>query len=231
MTRRILGYLWVLSDVYVHNDNSYFVEMNGQYAKLHLGLLLSFTLVLIWSGINPHDRFTWWLEVIPAILGSGILVVIYPKFRLTNLLYSLIALHGIVLMVGGHYTYAEVPLFHWIKEILGQSRNNYDKVGHFMQGFVPAMIMRELFVRYNVISKKSWRNFLIVFSTLGISAVYELLEWWVAEFSGEGADAFLGTQGYTWDTQSDMFLAGVGAVSALVLLSKWHDRQLVSIRD
>ena len=150
----------------------------------------------------------------------------YDRFRLTSLLYFLILIHCLILMVGGHYTYAEVPLFDWIKEPLGFERNNYDKVGHFAQGFIPAMIAREILIRKNVISRPGWLSFLVVTICLSISAFYELIEWWVAELSGESAEAFLGTQGYMWDTQSDMALALLGSIVALFLLSKIHDRQL-----
>lgn len=188
--------------------------------------LLAFFLVLIWSGINPKDQFTWFLEVVPAIIGIIILTFTYKNFKLTTLVYILILIHCIILMVGGHYTYAEVPLFDYIKEIFNQDRNNYDKVGHFAQGFVPAMVAREIVIRKNVFNFSSWRNFFIVCFCLAFSAFYELIEWWVAIFSGEDAEAFLGTQGYIWDTQSDMALALLGSIVALVLLSKYHDKQL-----
>lgn len=182
--------------------------------------------VLIWSGIYPKDRLTWVLEVAPAIVGFVVLVATYGTFRLTGLLYFLILLHCVVLMVGGHYTYAEVPLFDVLKEFAGSSRNNYDKVGHFFQGFVPAVIAREIIIRKGVVSGAGWRVFFIICVCLALSAFYELIEWWVALASGEGADAFLGTQGYVWDTQSDMALAMVGAIVALLTLSRVHDKQL-----
>jgi putative membrane protein len=185
-----------------------------------------FFAVLIWSGIHPKDYFTWFLEVVPALIGFGILVATFKKFRLTSLAYVLILIHCIILMIGGHYTYAEVPLFNWLRDVFDLGRNNYDKVGHLAQGFIPAIIAREIFIRKSVINGAAWRNFLIVCFCLAVSAFYELIEWWVGLLSGESAEAFLGTQGYVWDTQSDMGLALAGAISSLVLLSKWHDKQL-----
>ncbi len=183
--------------------------------------------VLIWSAVEPKDQFTWFLEVVPALIGLVILIVTYKKFPLTPLLYTLILIHMIILMVGGHYTYAEVPLFDWIKEAFDQSRNNYDKVGHFMQGFMPAILVRELLIRQDVVERsRLWFNYIVLSIILAFSAFYELLEWWVSLASGEDAEAFLGTQGYVWDTQSDMAWALFGAVTALILLSRLHDRQL-----
>ena len=188
--------------------------------------LLVFVSVLIWSAIAPKDYFTWVLEVAPAIIGLAILIVTRATFPLTSLLYVLILLHCIVLMVGGHYTYAEVPLFETIKPIFGFERNNYDKVGHFFQGFVPAMIAREILIRRAIIPGPGWRNFFTVSVCLAFSAFYELIEWLVAISSGESAEAFLGTQGFAWDTQTDMALALAGAILALIVLSASHDRQL-----
>jgi putative membrane protein len=191
--------------------------------------------VLIWSGIAPKDYFTWFLEVLPAIIGAVILLYTYHSFRLTPLLYSLILFHCIVLMVGGHYTYAEVPLFDTIKELLDLERNNYDKVGHFVQGFVPAVIAREILSRKNVVNvgvnSRAWLNVFIVSICLAFSAFYELLEWWVAIASGENAEAFLGTQGYVWDTQSDMAVALLGAICAITFLAKVHEKQLSQLRS
>lgn len=205
----------------------------------HIYLLSIYLIVLIWSAINPHDYFTWVLEVFPALIGLGILLATKNKFPLTDITYILILVHSCILFVGGHYTYAEVPLFDWIKEYFGQDRNNYDKVGHVAQGFVPAIIIREVFIRKQIVTStlrepqgsatnknKTWLAVIIVFFCLGISAMYELLEWLVAELSGEGADAFLGTQGYAWDTQSDMLCAMLGAISSLVLFSKLQDKQI-----
>jgi len=185
-----------------------------------------FLAVLAWSGIDPKDFITWCLEVAPAVLGAVVLWFTRERFPLTTLVYVLILTHCIVLMVGGHYTYAEVPLGEWMRELVDGSRNNYDKLGHFVQGFVPVMIARELMIRLEVFNSASWRDFFIVCFCLAFSAFYELIEWWVALLSDEAADAFLGTQGYVWDTQSDMGWAFFGAVLALVLLSKFHDRQL-----
>jgi len=182
--------------------------------------------VFIWSAIEPRDRPTWFLEVFPVIIGVVVLAVTYRSFRLTPLLYVLILLHFIVLLVGGHYTYAEVPLFNELQAMLGHERNNYDKLGHFMQGFVPAMIARELIIRLDIVRGRSWCYFFTICFVLAVSAFYELLEWWVALLSEQAAEAFLGTQGYQWDTQSDMGYALIGAISALLLLSKLHDRQL-----
>lgn len=186
----------------------------------------SFSAVLIWSGIEPKEQLTWFLEVSPAIIGGLILLFTRKAFPLTPLLYVLILLHCIILMVGGHYTYAEVPLFDEIKEVFDSTRNNYDKVGHFFQGLVPALIARELLIRKNAVNGKAWRNLFIISVTLAFSAFYELIEWWVALLSDEAAESFLGTQGYIWDTQSDMLYALIGAFSTLLLLSKWHDQQL-----
>lgn len=190
-----------------------------------------FFLVLGWSAWKPHDYPTWWLEVIPALLALLILAATRRRFPLTPLAYWLILLHAIVLMVGGHYTYAEVPLGDWAMEWTGGSRNNYDKLGHFMQGFVPAIVAREILVRHHVVARRGWLSFIIVSICLAISAFYELVEWWVALTSGEGAESFLGTQGYVWDTQSDMFLAMTGAILALLLLSRLHNRQLQHVAE
>ncbi len=187
-----------------------------------------FVFVFVWSAISPYDLYTWFLEVFPAIIGFTVIAYTYKKFPLTPLAYVLILIHCIILMVGGHYTYAEVPLFNEIKELFNSSRNNYDKVGHFAQGFIPAIIAREIMIRKKVINGKFWRAFLIVCFCLAFSAFYELIEWWVALLSGKSAEAFLGTQGYVWDTQSDMGFALLGAVLSLLLLSKLHDKQLAT---
>ncbi len=191
--------------------------------------LLSFFIVFIWSVINPKDLFTWFLEVFPAIIGLFILFITYKKFQFTNMVYFLILVHSIVLMIGGHYTYAEVPFFDYIKEVFNQDRNNYDKVGHIVQGFIPAMIAREIIIRKNIININVWRNFFIICFCLALSAFYELVEWWVAIFTNEAANDFLGTQGYLWDTQSDMAWALFGSILALLLLSKYHDLALKKI--
>ena len=185
--------------------------------------ILIFIAVFIWSGINPKDQFTWFLEVSPAMIGGVLMLMTYNSFRLTPLLYFFILLHCIVLMVGGHYTYAEVPFF---DGLFGDERNNYDKVGHFFQGFVPALIAREILIRKHVVKSTAWLNLFVVSVTLAFSAFYELIEWWVAVASGDDAVAFLGTQGYEWDTQSDMAWALFGAIVAIIVLSKLHDKQL-----
>jgi putative membrane protein len=193
--------------------------------------LLIFFAVLLWSGIQPKDYLTWVLEVLPAVIGFLVLVLTRNRFPLTPMTYGLILLHCVILMVGGHYTYAEVPLFDWIRDWFDLQRNNYDKVGHFVQGFVPAIIAREILVRKAVVDGRIWLSFIVVCICLAISAFYELIEWWVAILSGASAEAFLGTQGYVWDTQSDMMMALVGAITALVLLSRVHDRQLSRLED
>ena len=163
--------------------------------------LVTFFSVLVWSGINPKDHFTWLLEVAPALIALPVLIFTRKRFPLTPLLYFLILIHCVILMVGGHYTYAEVPLFDWVAEISGSDRNNYDKVGHFAQGFIPTLIAREIFIRNEVVKAGAWCNFICVCFALALSAFYELIEWWVALLTGEDAEAFLGTQGYIWDTQ------------------------------
>lgn len=184
---------------------------------------------LAWSAINPKDITTWWLEVLPALIGVIVLALTRRSFALTPLVYWLILVHMLILMVGGHYTYAEVPLFDDLKSVFGFTRNNYDKVGHFAQGFVPAMVARELLIRKRVIQGRGWLAFLVVCVCLALSASYELVEWGVAVTSEEASEAFLGTQGYVWDTQSDMAFALIGAGLALLLLTRWHDRQLVTL--
>jgi len=191
--------------------------------------LTVFFLVLGWSAVNPKDYLTWALEVAPAVIGLVVMAVTYNSFRLTPLLYFLILLHCIVLIVGGHYTYAEVPLFDYLQPILGFERNNYDKLGHFMQGFVPALIGREILIRKTVVASAAWRNFFIVCFCLAFSAFYELIEWAVAIAAGAGSQAFLGTQGYEWDTQSDMGFALLGSILALLLLARPHDHQLATL--
>ncbi len=194
--------------------------------KLAILWLFIFFAVFIWSAINPHDYFTWFLEVAPALIGLALLAVTYRSFRFTVLAYWLMLIHAVILMVGGHYTYAEVPLFNWIRDTFELSRNNYDKVGHFAQGFIPAIIAREILIRKTPLRPGKWLFFIVVSICLAISAFYELIEWWVAVASGDSADAFLGTQGYVWDTQSDMAYALTGAITALVLLGRYHNRML-----
>lgn len=193
---------------------------------LQLGWMAIFTAVFAWSAIRPRDYPTWVLEVLPAVIAAGILWFTRRRFPLTRLAYLLILVHCIILIVGGHYTYAEVPAFDWIRDTFGHERNNYDKVGHFAQGFVPAVIAREVTIRLAVFKSAGWRDFFIVSLCLGISALYELIEWFVALLSATAAESFLGTQGYVWDTQSDMAYALGGAVLALLSLGRLHDRQL-----
>ncbi len=195
-------------------------------------LLVVYCVVLIWSGINPHDYFTWFLEVLPALGGLAILLFVQKRyhFEFTRFMYPLFTLHAIVLMIGGHWTYAEVPFFNWLRDIGLFSRNNYDKVGHFMQGFVPALLTREVLLRTSPLRKGKWVNFLSGCVPLAASAFYEFIEWWVSILTGSAGDSFLGTQGYIWDTQSDMFFCMVGSIVALVLLRRTQDNQLAALR-
>ncbi len=189
--------------------------------------LIVFCAFLIWSGIKPHDYFTWFLEVAPALIGLVILGATYKKFRFTDMAYWLMLIHAIILMIGGHYTYAKVPLFDWLKDAYDLSRNHYDKIGHFAQGFIPAIIAREILIRKSPLNRGKWLFFMVVSICLAMSAFYEFIEWWVAVATGTATEAFLGTQGYVWDTQSDMFLAFLGAIIALVLFGKIHDKSLL----
>ncbi len=189
-------------------------------------LVVTFLLVLVWSAIGPKDRGVWWLEVSPAIVGAVVLLATWGRFPLTPLLYVLIWAHALVLFVGGHYTYAEVPLFNWIRDSFGLARNHYDRLGHLMQGFVPAMIAREILLRTTPLRPGKMLFFLCACIALAISAFYEILEWWVAIASDTGAQAFLGTQGNVWDTQWDMFLALCGAIASQLMLGWLQDRQL-----
>lgn len=198
-------------------------------ARYELGLLAIGAGVLAWSAVGPPDYFTWLLEVIPGVLGALVLLATYRRFRFTRLTYTVILLHACVLFVGGHYTYAEVPAFNWLKEALHQSRNNYDKVGHFMQGFGPALIARELYLRQHIIRPGAWVAFLTVCTSMAVSALYELIEWAVAAATGEGAESFLGTQGYVWDTQSDILYATIGALIAVLLFAGWQDRSIARV--
>ncbi len=198
--------------------------------KFIYALVFLICLLLIWSAINPLEYFTWFLEVVPAIIGIVILIITFKKFRFTNLIYFLVFIHGTILIIGGHYTYAEVPLFNWLEDIFNQSRNNYDKLGHFAQGFVPAMITRELLIRKKIVLSKNWLNFIIVCIAMSISVTYEFIEWGVSIITGDGGDSFLGTQGYIWDTQSDMLFATIGAITALITLSKDHNEKLSKLK-
>jgi putative membrane protein len=189
-------------------------------------MLLMLVPVYIWSAIAPADRYTWFLEMIPIPLALLVLASTCRRFRLTDLSYTLILLHAVILLVGAHYTYAKVPLFDWLKDALDLSRNHYDRVGHLTQGFVPAILAREILIRTSPLRKSRWLVPLIIAVCLAISAVYELFEWGVAELSGTAAEAFLGTQGDVWDTQKDMAFCLVGSAASLILLSRWHGAQL-----
>ncbi|HVF90472.1 MAG TPA: DUF2238 domain-containing protein [Blastocatellia bacterium] len=195
-------------------------------SSLLASLLLVLLLVFIWSAIRPHDYFTWLLEVLPAMAAVALLWATRSRFEFTSLAYILIAVHAVVLMVGGHYTYAEVPLFDWVRDALGLERNHYDRLGHFIQGFVPAIVAREILLRQSPLRRGKWLFAVVVSFCLSISAFYELIEWWVALATGSAAEAFLGTQGDAWDTQWDMALALSGAVTSLLIFQGLHDRQL-----
>ncbi len=206
-------------------------KTSGRFAidrrsRLVLALALIVAVVLIWSGIRPYDRLTWFLEIAPVLVAYVVLGATWRRFPLTWLACLCIALHAIILCVGGKYTYALVPIGNWVSEALNLSRNHYDRLGHIAQGFFPAILGRELLLRTSPLRRGKWLSFIVVAVCLGISAFYELIEWWVALISGEAADAFLGTQGDVWDTQWDMFLAMCGAIAALLLLSKVHNRAL-----
>ncbi len=197
----------------------------AQINRIPFACLFISILVMIWSGISPHDRLTWWMEVAPVLIVWVILIPTYRKFRLSDLLYALVAVHAIILMVGGHYTYARVPFM----EILGEGRNNYDKIGHFAQGFIPAMGARELLIRTSPLKSGKWLFAIVVLCSLGISAIYELVEWTAAIIYGGSAKEFLGSQGDVWDTQKDMMWCGIGAITAMITLSKLHDRALKAV--
>jgi putative membrane protein len=197
--------------------------------KFPVYLLFLFIVSTVISFIGCKEVFTWFLEAVPALIGVVVLALTYRKFRFSNFTYTVILLHCLVLLVGAHYTYAEVPLFDWIKDTFHQSRNNYDKVGHFVQGFVPALIVREIFVRKQVVNGNKWLAFIIISIALAISAFYELIEWFVSVNTGESGDAFLGTQGYIWDTQSDMLTALIGACTALLFFSKVQNRSIQAV--
>lgn len=193
-------------------------------------LLLSIAALAV-SGIGPYDRLTWLLEVGPVIVGVPVLVFTHRTFPLSNLVYALLFVHALILVYGGHYTYAHVPLGFWLQDVLDFTRNPYDRIGHLAQGFVPALLAREILVRNSPLKGSRWLSFLVVCFCLAFSAFYELLEWGSAVALGQSAEKFLGTQGDIWDTQWDMFLALVGAVSSLLLLSKWHDRSMGRVAD
>ena len=197
--------------------------------RIGKALLAIFCIVLIWSAIRPHDYLTWLLEVFPALIGVAIVLTTYKRFPLTPLLLILLCAHAIILMIGGHYTYAEVPIGFWMQRAFGLLRNDYDRIGHFAQGFVPAIIAREILIRRGVVRGRGWLFYIVVSICLAISASYELLEWRVAVAIGSQSDAFLGTQGDVWDTQEDMAMALVGAITAQLTLARWHDRQIQAL--
>lgn len=204
-------------------------RVHGPNDRLVLALLFAVLALLAWSAIRPHDYQTWALEVFPAVGGVVVLALTRKRFPLTSLAYVLIAIHCAILIVGGHYTYAEVPVGLWLRDELGLSRNHYDRLGHFAQGFVPAIIAREVMLRRTPLTREGWGGwlfFLVVCVCLAISAVYELVEWGVAEVDSGGSQAFLGTQGDVWDTQKDIALCGIGAVAALLTMGRVHDAQL-----
>lgn len=192
--------------------------------------LIIFVLVFAWSAIAPKERFTWWLEVLPGLAALIAFAFTWRRFPFTPLVYTLVLAQCIILFVGGHYTYAEVPVFNTIRDLTGGTRNNFDKLGHFAQGFVPAAIVREVFVRMNVIRTRGWLGFIVCSVCLAISAAYEFVEWAVSVSTGEGGDAFLGTQGYVWDTQSDMLMALIGASAFVLFLSRKHDRAIANLK-
>ena len=192
----------------------------------HAIVVAALLLVLAWSGWMPKDRFTWFLEVVPVPIAAAIIATAYARWRFTPLVLTLVAIHAAILMVGGKYTYAEVPLFNDLRDHFGLARNYYDRVGHFAQGFVPAMVAREILLRHDAVKRGAWLVLFVTCIALSISAVYEFIEWWVAVASGSSAEAFLGTQGDVWDTQWDMFLALCGAIAAQATLARWHDGQL-----
>jgi putative membrane protein len=200
--------------------------MRAKPSTYELALLTSMLVLLAWSGIHPHDRFTWWLETAPIFIGVPILIWLYPRLRLTPLTYTLVWLHCLILMLGGRYTYAQVPLGFWMQRVFGFSRNHYDRIGHLAQGFVPAIIAREILIRRSPLTRGKWLFFIVLCVCLAISACYEFIEWWSALIGGSAADAFLGTQGDPFDTQADMFMALIGAFAAQVLLARVHDRQI-----
>jgi len=199
--------------------------------RSHLALLTTVVTVILWSRWRPYDPFTWWLEVSPALAGLALLLGTYRRFRFTTLCYTLIAIHICVLCVGGHYTYARVPFFDYLRPLFAWQRNNYDRVGHLMQGFVPAIIAREVLLRIQVLRRTKWLPFLVLSICLAISALYELIEWCTALLSGAAANDFLGSQGDVWDTQEYMCCALVGALVALVSLSALHNRAIRKLEE
>lgn len=194
-------------------------------------LLIMLVAIFAWSAYAPHDRFTWLLEVAPVLIALPLLLATHARFRFSRLAYGLMLVHAVILMVGGHYTYAEMPLFNCLRDAFDLSRNYYDRLGHFAQGFIPAIIAREILLRNSPLQRGNWLFFIVTCVCLSISACYEFVEWWTALASGSNADAFLATQGDVWDTQWDMLLALIGAVAAQLLLARWHDRSLTRLAD
>lgn len=191
-----------------------------------LTLLAALALLLGWSAWQPKDAFTWFLEAVPVLIAVPLLALTYRRFPFSRFAYAMIWLHAAILLIGAHYTYAEMPLFDWLRDAYGLARNHYDRLGHFAQGAVPAIVAREILLRRSPLPRGKWLFFLVLCVCLAISAFYELIEWWVAVASQSGAVAFLATQGDVWDTQWDMFLALCGALFSLVVLAKWHDRSM-----
>lgn len=202
------------------------VRMTRSVDRLPIALLASFLALLAWSGAFPHDRRVWVLEVAPAVVAAILLCATYRRFPFTRLVYICIWLHALILIYGGHHTYAREPLFSWIRDTFGLARNHYDRLGHFAQGFFPALVVRELLLRTSPLRRGKWLFTLVTCACLAVSAFYEMIEWWAAEISDEAASAFVGAQGDIWDAQWDMFLALVGALSAQILFGRMHDRQL-----
>ena len=196
---------------------------------MKLAWLAAYLTGLVWSASNPHDYFTWFLEALPALVGLAVLAATHKRFPLTRLSYTLILFHCLILFIGAHYSYAQVDTFKFVREFFGWQRNNYDKLGHFAQGFVPAIIAREILIRNAVVNGRGWLNLFVISICLAFSALYELFEWGVAVATGDSAESFLGTQGYMWDTQSDMAMALAGAILSLAILSRLHDKQLSRI--
>lgn len=200
--------------------------------RLAVLLILIFCIVLVRSSIQPHDPFIWFLEMLPAVLGVCTLICISPHFRFTNLVQLLVFIHCVILLIGAHYSYAKVPLFNKLRDVFHMQRNNYDKIGHLAQGFIPVLIVREVLIRRRIIHAGPWLlAFICVSITLSFSAEYELIEWAVSEATGEAADAFLGTQGYVWDTQSDMLCCLIGSIVSLVIFTRLHDKYIKRVED
>jgi len=202
--------------------------------RLAVFLIFIFCILLVRSSIHPHDQFVWFLEILPAVVGIFAMIYVSPRFRFTNLINILVFIHSVILLIGAHYTYAEVPIFNQLRDVFHLKRNNYDKIGHFAQGFIPVLIVREVLIRLGIISKninRFWLPYICVSITLSYSAIYELIEWLVAILTGENADAFLGTQGYVWDTQSDMFYCLIGSITSLIIFTKLHDKYIQRVEQ